>query len=98
MTIPDPEVRVFAYEVRLDLGRSDVRPAVRIVKHLGGDVWAVTEDGFDYAYDASGQHSYFSSPDRRFDLETAKRIAEDLVRAEVEGALAWIAEREAREA
>lgn len=98
MSVPTPEVRVFAYEVRLDLGRRDVRPAVRIVKHLGDDVWAVTEDGFDYAYDASGEHGYFSSPDRRFDLETATRVAQDLVRAEVAGALAWTAEREAREA
>ncbi len=102
MTIPEPEVRPFAYQIScVPFDDPYSRGFTYLVKRIEGDVWGVTEDGFDYFYNAEGDWSYRSTPGCRFDLDGAIQVAKDLSRkATVNGhtvgdALARIAEREA---
>ncbi|MEO3856162.1 hypothetical protein [Acrocarpospora sp. B8E8] len=84
--IPEPEVRVFAYEVTAIPPDHELAKHFRLlVKRIGGDVWGVTENGFNYWYDADGEDGYYSDPSRRFDLETALGVARRLVSERFEG-------------
>lgn len=95
MTVPTPEVRIHAYEVTPSgVGPEEIRHSRLIVKHLTEDVWVVGEEGAHYFLNAEGEAGYQSSPDRRYDLKTAKRVAQDLVRRRLAEYLALITERE----
>ncbi len=99
--LPKPETRIHAYEVScLPFDNRDLRHFAYLIKRIEGDVWGVTEDGFHYWYDRHGDHGYGSDPTRRFTLDEAREVAEELARnATVNGwtvadALARIADRE----
>ena len=51
--IPKPYVRPFAYQISyIPLDDEHAKHFRLIVKRIHGDIWGVTEDGFDYWYDA----------------------------------------------